>query len=133
MKSYIYQTVVIMLYLFIAACKAMIPENGVVVGKQYEPEYALIEIVPTPVATGITKIQVLTPYFIYDNEDWVLVVESTQDNKVKKVKIYTTEEIFNSYQIGDPYTFNSEDRTEDKVVRRRATEEFSHRKPIHVR
>jgi hypothetical protein len=133
MKKYISQTVVIMIYLFIAACKAMIPGNGVVVGKQYEPEYAAVEMVPTPIATGVTVVQALIPYFIYDNEDWVLVVEGTQGNKVKRVKIYTTEEIFSSYQIGDPYTFNSKDRTEDKVVRRSAAEEFSNRKPIHVR
>ncbi len=133
MEKHIFQIVTITLCLFTVACKAMIPENPVVVEKQHEPEYAWVEIISTPIATSETIIQVLIPHFIYDNEDWVLVIEGTQDSKIKRVKIYTTEEIFSSYKIGDPYTFNSKDRTEDKVVKRRATKEFSNRKRIYVR
>jgi hypothetical protein len=70
---------------------------------------------------------------MYDNEDWVLVIESIQGDKIKRVKIYTTEEIFNSYKIGEHYTFNNKDRTEDRVVKRRATDVSSNRESKYVR
>jgi hypothetical protein len=70
-----------MLCLFTVACKAMIPKNPVVVEKQHEPEYAWVEIVPIPVASSEAISHVLIPYFIYDNENWVLVIEGIHKNK----------------------------------------------------
>jgi hypothetical protein len=69
-------------------------EEGVVVEHRHEEAKKTLVLMPTLIG----KVPVLYPYWMFDDEDWVLIIEG--ENKTLK-SVYVTEECYNSLEDGD--------------------------------
>lgn len=88
------------------------PQEGVVVRKDHHPAQTYIMFIPICNTVGKATICTPLPYWIYDDEDWVIKVEN--DGKVGTIT--TSQRAWESVDIGEWFDGPVE---KDKDVRRR--------------
>jgi hypothetical protein len=72
-----------------------------VIDKHYEPKRTSLRMIPMVRSNGKTTTTILLPYYITDNEDYVLHVKGSYKGEEIKEKVYVTKECYNSLQNGD--------------------------------
>ena len=90
---------VLLVVVFLQSCNKL--EKGTVVNKHYEPERTYLQMMPIVISNGKTTTTMLIPYYITDNEDYVLHVKGYYKGEEIKEEVYVTKECYNSLQNGD--------------------------------
>lgn len=94
--------------------------EGRVVEKRHEPERRWLELRPQYVG----KVMLLIPFFHYDDEDWILVIEGLDKRgKISQSKVYTSEETWESVQVGEWYKSEEEEMNDPDEIRESTDEE----------
>ncbi len=89
--------IIVILTFLIVSCHHI--EKGHISEKEYEPSRMYTVLMPM----RIGKITTLIPYMIYDNEDYILTIESEENGKLIHENIYVTKDYYNSLNIGDQW------------------------------
>jgi hypothetical protein len=77
-------------------------DEGRVVGMRYEPANTQVMMMPVVISNGRTTTTMIVPYYIYDDEDWVLTVTGTLENgKQRTEDWYISRSAYESLEIGD--------------------------------
>ncbi len=76
-------------------------EEGTVVNKHYEPMEQNLVFIPLVMSNGKTTTTTLIPYFVTDNEDYVLHIKGVYKGEEVIEKVYTSKECYESMQNGD--------------------------------
>ncbi|MFH1598135.1 MAG: hypothetical protein ABIB97_03610 [Patescibacteria group bacterium] len=127
--------VTMLLALCLTGCSERL-EYGDVVHKEIEPERTWVQILRIPQyhtqkigeITITTTTYLTKPMLYHDDEDYVLIVEGTGSGgqRVQKM-VYVSQSVYDSFLLGDRYTFTRESSTTDDIVCRDATEEEQQR------
>jgi hypothetical protein len=100
LKSYAYYT--LLACVFLLGCNHL--EEGTVVGKHYKPMQQNMVLMPTIISNGKIIITVMIPYFVTDNEDYVLHIKGTYKGEEVIEQVYTSKECYEQMQNGDKWT-----------------------------
>ena len=84
---------IILLLLFVSvSCSGI--DSGVIVRKEYQPARTYTMLLPLTVST---KYPILVPYTIYDDADYVLLLEKNGETG----RVFVSESVFKSVSIGN--------------------------------
>lgn len=91
-------------------------KNGTVEDKRHEDPYTYLMFIPLTTCSKDSCTTTLIPYFIFDDEDWVLTLKNCDkiENSqpvCETANLYVTEEIYNDSEIGEYVDFNEKDET----------------------
>ena len=76
-------------------------EEGTVVNKHYEPMEQNLIVMPLIISNGKTTTTMMIPYFITDNEDYVLHIKGIYKGEEVIEQVYTSKEYYEQMQNGD--------------------------------
>jgi hypothetical protein len=79
-------------------------EEGTVVDKHYEPMEQNLVLMPLVMSNGKTTTTTMIPYFVTDNEDYVLHIKGIYRGEEVIEKVYTSKECYEQMQNGDKWT-----------------------------
>lgn len=79
-------------------------EEGTVVNKHYEPTEQNLVIMPLIMSNGKTTTTMMIPYFVTDNEDYVLHIKGIYKGEEVIEQVYTSKECYEQMQNGDKWT-----------------------------
>ena len=79
-------------------------KQGIIVDKQYHPEYTTYTYTTSNI--GNSTIRIPTP--IHHSETYNLKIQKEEDGKTKECWIQITEEEYSRYNIGDYYGYKEE-------------------------
>lgn len=105
-KKLITHSLCILLASVLFSCNHL--EEGEVVGKHYEPYNEYIMMMPITISTGKTTSTMMIPYFIQDNEDFVLHVKGEYKGKERIEEVYVSKACYTQMQNGDRW-YKTED------------------------
>ena len=116
----------LLLVLFLAiACSPRLKE-GVIFNKYHDPPRTFVMFIPFNVCSGgrtPTCTTILLPYVIYDDEDWVLVLEDRNGDECRKGEVYTDQATYEGYKKGDYYSTSPGDQLKDHHAKHKASRE----------
>lgn len=95
-------------------------EEGTVISKEFEPAHTTRTTVSIPHRVGkITTVSVVPVTRHYDDQ-WTITFEGYVNGELKVRTAYVTEEVYNSYEIGDHFIYDKErDSDEESYVEER--------------
>lgn len=95
-------------------------EEGTVISKEFEPAHTTRSTISIPHRVGkITTVTVVPVTRHYDDQ-WKITFEGYLDGKLKVRTAYVTEEVYNSYEIGDHFIYDKDrDSDEESYVEER--------------
>ncbi len=95
-------------------------EEGIVISKEFEPAHTTRTTISIPHRVGkITTVSVIPVTRHYDDQ-WTITFEGYLDGKLKVRTAYVTEEVYNSYEIGDHFIYDKDrDSDEESYVEER--------------
>lgn len=103
---------VILIILSLSGCSTI--TEGEIVEKKFIPEHMETMYIPIVTKVGNSTITNLIPVMRDYEDQWIIVFEGINDEGEKEArKVYTDEETYNSYEIGDNFLY-VEDRDEDE-------------------
>lgn len=79
-------------------------EEGTVVNKHYEPMEQNLVVMPLIMSNGKTTTAMMIPYFVTDNEDYVLHIKGIYKGEEVIEQVYTSKECYEQMQNGDKWT-----------------------------
>ncbi len=106
---------VIILYvvaLLFCGCNKL--KEGKVLSKHYEPETQYMMLMPVCVSTGKSMITVMIPYWITDNEDWVVEIEGVHDGERVVESVYVSQKQYWCLREGSHLTLGDDCSEEDE-------------------
>jgi hypothetical protein len=108
---------IILLMLIIALISLSIGCNkiseGEVISKEHEPEETFWYLLPIVISTGKTITFIYVPMLYYDDEDFIIEIQS-DDGKEHTRKLYLTQDEYNEISIGTWYKVTDETVFNDK-------------------
>ena len=78
-------------------------EEGTVVNKHYEPMEQNLVMMPLIISNGKTTTTMMIPYFVTDNEDYVLHIKGIYKGEEVIEQVYTSKECYEQMQNGDKW------------------------------
>lgn len=92
-------------------------EEGTVVATEFIPAHTTRTTISIPHRVGkITTVSVIPVTRHYDDQ-WTITFEGYLDGKYKERTVYVSEEVYNSYKIGDFFVFDeNRDADEESYV-----------------
>ena len=102
MRKLRYIFYLVLSFVFISGCNHL--EEGVIVGKHYEPMQQNMMMLPIVISTGKTTTTMMMPFFVTDNEDYVLHIKGIHKGEEIIEEVYTSKECYNRMQNGDSWT-----------------------------
>lgn len=106
-----------LLFLSILMCSAVGCKNklkeGNIVSKWYEPASTTVIVIPITMTDGKNTSVMMVPYFIIDNEDWVIKIQGKYNGKIIDENVYVSQKQFDCVSIGNHFILTKDCSTED--------------------
>lgn len=116
---------ILLLYLLslsIMGCGEQIKE-GEIYNKVHEPATQTLMMMPMTITNGKTCTTVITPMWIYDDEDWIIYIKKFNEEKQRynTRTFYVNEQTFNSVAVGEWFLYDSKicELTDEHVKKRK--------------
>jgi len=100
--NFSYTLYAVLACVFLVGCNHL--NEGTVVGKHYEPMQQNMMLMPMVMSNGKTTTTMMIPYFVTDNEDYVLHIKGTYKGEEVIEQVYTSKECYEKMQNGDTWT-----------------------------
>ena len=95
-------------------------EEGIVVGRHYEPTEQNMVIMPLIMSNGKTTTTMMIPYFVTDYEDYVLHIKGVYKGEEVIEQVYVTKDCYERLQNGgtwykdDSCSFSDDNNTKER-------------------
>ena len=93
------------LFFFMASCDRL--KEGEVYEKEFKPGYTTTRLMPICVSNGKTVTTMLLPYIISYPDRWLVKIKKYNGKKWVWAEYYTTEEVYQTVNIGDEFRYMS--------------------------
>lgn len=98
--------------LFLAGCANKLKE-GYVIEKWHEPRTEYMMLMPMVISDGKSVTTIYTPYWIVDNEDWVVKIRGKYKGKVIEESVYVGEKQYECLSVSSHLKINEDCSTDD--------------------